>query len=428
MPTAQTADTPTRAVRAEGQSLWLDYIRRSLMESGQLERLVEEDALRGLTSNPAIFEKAIGGSSEYDDAITAFLTEDPSMDAATIYERLAVEDIRRAADTLRPVYEETGVDGVVSLEVSPHLAHDTEGTIEEARRLWDAVGRPNLMIKVPATEEGIPAIEQLLSEGINVNVTLMFSLGHYEKVAQAYLRGLRRADDPSGIVSVASFFVSRVAREVDTRLDERGLTDAVDFDGSDVAIANARMAYRRFEEIFHGDDFADLREQGAFVQRPLWASTSTKDPTRSDVLYVESLIGEQTVNTIPPDTLDAFRDHGTVAGQTVTDDLDRAEAVLRRLDEVGIDLDDVTETLQARGVEKFATPFDDLMDVLEEKREEITAHLPDPISLHLHEHETAVAERLDAWREETCVPDVAPRPDALGRRGHARADQPPRLA
>ncbi|MCS3830635.1 transaldolase/glucose-6-phosphate isomerase [Salinibacter ruber] len=400
MPTAQTADTPTRAVRAEGQSLWLDYIRRSLMESGQLERLVEEDALRGLTSNPAIFEKAIGGSSEYDDAITAFLTEDPSMDAATIYERLAVEDIRRAADTLRPVYEETGVDGVVSLEVSPHLAHDTEGTIEEARRLWDAVGRPNLMIKVPATEEGIPAIEQLLSEGINVNVTLMFSLGHYEKVAQAYLRGLRRADDPSGIVSVASFFVSRVAREVDTRLDERGLTDAVDFDGSDVAIANARMAYRRFEEIFHGDDFADLREQGAFVQRPLWASTSTKDPTRSDVLYVESLIGEQTVNTIPPDTLDAFRDHGTVAGQTVTDDLDRAEAVLRRLDEVGIDLDDVTETLQARGVEKFATPFDDLMDVLEEKREEITAHLPDPISLHLHEHETAVAERLDAWRED----------------------------
>ncbi|WP_251941596.1 bifunctional transaldolase/phosoglucose isomerase [Salinibacter ruber] len=400
MPTAQTADTPTRAVRAEGQSLWLDYIRRSLMESGQLERLVEEDALRGLTSNPAIFEKAIGGSSEYDDAITAFLTEDPSMDAATIYERLAVEDIRRAADTLRPVYEETGVDGVVSLEVSPHLAHDTEGTIEEARRLWNAVNRPNLMIKVPATDEGIPAIEQLLSEGINVNVTLMFSLGHYEKVAQAYLRGLRRADDPSGIVSVASFFVSRVAREVDTRLDERGLTDAVDFDGSDVAIANARMAYRRFEEIFHGDDFADLREQGAFVQRPLWASTSTKDPTRSDVLYVESLIGEQTVNTIPPDTLDAFRDHGTVAGQTVTDDLDRAEAVLRRLDEVGIDLDDVTETLQARGVEKFATPFDDLMDVLEEKREEITAHLPDPISLHLHEHETAVAERLDAWRED----------------------------
>ncbi|WP_263784343.1 bifunctional transaldolase/phosoglucose isomerase [Salinibacter grassmerensis] len=400
MSTAETAEKPTLAIRDEGQSLWLDYIRRSLMESGQLERLVEEDALRGLTSNPAIFEKAIGGSREYDDAITAFLTEDPSMDAATIYERLAVEDIRRAADILRPVYEETGYDGVVSLEVSPHLAHDTEGTIEEARRLWGAVSRPNLMIKVPATEEGIPAIEQLLSEGINVNVTLMFSLDHYEKVAQAYLRGLRKADDPSGIVSVASFFVSRVAREVDARLDERGLTDEVDFDGSDVAIANAKLAYRRFEEIFHGDDFADLREQGAFVQRPLWASTSTKDPTRSDVLYVESLIGEQTVNTIPPDTLDAFRDHGTVHGQTVTDDLDRAEAVLRQLEDAGIDLDDVTETLQARGVEKFANPFDDLMEVLEEKRDEITAHLPDPISLHLHEHETAVAERLDAWRED----------------------------
>ena len=400
MPTAQTADTPTRAVRAEGQSLWLDYIRRSLMESGQLERLVDEDALRGLTSNPAIFEKAIGGSSEYDDAITAFLTEDPSMDAATIYERLAVEDIRRAADTLRPVYEETGVDGVVSLEVSPHLAHDTEGTIAEARRLWDAVNRPNLMIKVPATDEGIPAIEQLLSEGINVNVTLMFSLDHYEKVAQAYLRGLRRADDPSGIVSVASFFVSRVAREVDTRLEERGLTGEVNFDGSDVAIANAKMAYRRFQEIFHGDEFADLREQGAFVQRPLWASTSTKDPNRSDVLYVDSLIGRETVNTIPPHTLDAFRDHGTVAGQTVADDLDRAEEVLARLEEVGIDLDDVTETLQTRGVQKFADPFDDLMETLALKRDEIRDEHPDPVSFHLNGYEDRVVERLQTWKTD----------------------------
>ena len=399
MSTTQTAQAPTLAARDEGQSLWLDYIRRSLMTSGQLDRLIEEDALRGLTSNPAIFQKAIGGSDEYDDAIAAFLGEDPSMQPSEIYERLAIEDIRRAADILRPVYDETGVDGVVSLEVSPHLAHDTEGTIEEARRLWDAVNRPNLMIKVPATDAGIPAIEQLLSEGINVNVTLMFSLDHYEKVAQAYLDGLRRADDPSGIVSVASFFVSRVAREVDNRLDERGLTDEVDFDGSDVAIANAKRAYQRFRKIFHGDAFADLREQDAFVQRPLWASTSTKDPARSDVLYVESLIGTETVNTIPPHTLDAFRDHGTVAGQTVASDLDRAEEVLARLDEAGIDLDDVTETLQARGVEKFANPFDELMETLEQKREDIRGQKPDPVSFHLHDVEDRVAERLDTWRE-----------------------------
>jgi len=400
MPETKAAQSPTLAARDEGQSLWLDYIRRSLMASGQLDRLIEEDALRGLTSNPAIFQKAIGGSDEYDEAIEAFLGENPEMDAGEIYERLAVEDIRRAADILRPVYEETGIDGVVSLEVSPHLAHDTEGTIEEARRLWDAVDRPNLMIKVPATDEGIPAIEQLLSEGINVNVTLMFSLDHYEKVAQAYLDGLCRADDPTGIVSVASFFVSRVAREVDTRLDERGLADEVDFNGSDVAIANAKRAYQRFREIFHGDAFADLREQGAHVQRPLWASTSTKDPSRSDVLYVESLIGAETVNTIPPDTLDAFRDHGTVSGQTVTDDLDRADAVLSRLAEVGIDLDDVTETLQERGVEKFSDPFDDLMDTLALKREEIRDERPDPVSFHLGGHEGRVVERLQAWQND----------------------------
>jgi transaldolase len=288
----------------------------------------------------------------------------------------------------------------VSLEVDPHLARDTEGTIEEARRLWTAVDRPNLMIKVPATEAGIPAIEQLLSEGINVNVTLMFSLDHYEKVARSYLRGLRAADDPSGILSVASFFVSRVAREVDTRLEERGLTDTVDFDGSDVAIANAKMAYRRFREIFHGEAFADLREQGAAVQRPLWASTSTKDPTRSDVLYVETLIGEETVNTVPPATLDAFRDHGAVGDQPVAADLDWAEAVLDRLDEVGIDLDDVTETLQDRGVEKFVDPFDDLMETLEEKRQALLHDPSAPIAYHLNGLEGRVVERLEIWQTD----------------------------
>jgi transaldolase/glucose-6-phosphate isomerase len=400
MPTTEAARAPTLAARDEGQSLWLDYIRRSLMTSGQLQRLIDEDALRGLTSNPAIFQKAIGGSDEYDDDIEAMLEEDPSLEARDLYERLAIDDIQRAADVLRPVYDETGVDGVVSLEVDPHLARDTEGTIEEARRLWEAVDRPNLMIKVPATEAGIPAIEQLLSEGINVNVTLMFSLDHYEQVAQAYLRGLRSADDPSGIVSVASFFVSRVAREVDNRLEERGLTDEVDFGGSDVAIANAKMAYQRFQEIFHGEAFDDLREQGAEVQRPLWASTSTKDPTRSDVLYVETLIGKETVNTVPPATLDAFRDHGTVSGQAVTDDLDRARAVLDRLEEVGIDLDDVTETLQARGVEKFVNPFDDLMEALDEKRSELLHDRQDAVSFHLNGLEQSVVERLEIWQNE----------------------------
>ena len=400
MPTTEAAQSPTLAARDEGQSLWLDYIRRSLMTSGQLRRLIDEDALRGLTSNPSIFQKAIGGSDEYDEAIESMLEADSSLDARGLYERLAVEDIQRAADVLRPVYDETGIDGVVSLEVDPHLARDTEGTIEEARRLWAAVDRPNLMIKVPATEAGIPAIEQLLSEGINVNVTLMFSLDHYEQVARAYLRGLRAADDPSGILSVASFFVSRVAREVDTRLEERGLTDTVDFDGSDVAIANAKMAYRRFREIFHGEAFADLREQGAAVQRPLWASTSTKDPTRSDVLYVETLIGAETVNTVPPATLDAFRDHGTVGDQPVAADLDRAEAVLDRLEEAGIDLDDVTETLQDRGVEKFVDPFDDLMETLEEKRQALLHDPSAPIAYHLNGLEERVVERLEIWQTD----------------------------
>jgi transaldolase/glucose-6-phosphate isomerase len=398
-PKATTA-RPTQALREQGQSLWLDYIRRSLMASGQLQRLIDEDALRGLTSNPSIFQKAIGGSDEYDEAIEAMLDDDPSLGARDLYERLAVEDIQRAADVLRPVYDETGMDGVVSLEVDPHLARDTEGTIEEARRLWSAVDRPNLMIKVPATEAGIPAIEQLLSEGINVNVTLMFSLDHYEQVAQAYLRGLRTADDPRGILSVASFFVSRVAREVDHRLEERGLTDEVDFDGSDVAVANAKMAYRRFREIFHGEEFEDLREQGAVVQRPLWASTSTKDPSRSDVLYVETLIGEETVNTVPPATLDAFRDHGTVGDQPVAAGIDRAESILYKLGEVGIDLDDVTETLQARGVEKFVDPFDDLMETLEKKRSELLHEREDSISYHLGGYGQRVVERLEQWRAD----------------------------
>ncbi|NBB86623.1 MAG: bifunctional transaldolase/phosoglucose isomerase [Bacteroidetes bacterium] len=397
METTRTLQRPTQALRAQGQSMWLDYIRRSLMTSGQLQRLIDEDELRGLTSNPAIFQQAIGGSDEYDDDLEELLEQDPSLDASALYEHLAVEDIQRAADVLRPVYDETGVDGVVSLEVSPHLARDTKGTIEEGRRLWNAVDRPNLMIKVPATEAGIPAIEQLISEGINVNVTLMFSLDHYEAVANAYIRGLERADDPRGIVSVASFFVSRVARAVDTLLEK---SDAdVDFNGGDVAVANARLAYQRFQEIFQGDAFAELRAKGAFVQRPLWASTSTKNPAYSDVRYVEELIGPETVNTIPPQTLDAFRDHGTVRGSTITEDLDEARALMDTLEEMNIDLDEITEDLQEVGVQKFATPFDDMLQTLEDKREALQEEAPDPVSFALAGHDQDVVERLQLWKD-----------------------------
>lgn len=388
----------TRAVREAGQSIWLDYIRRSLIDSRDLQRLIREDQLRGLTSNPSIFQKAIGGSDEYDEAIAHILEKDPDCEVQTLFERLAVEDIRRAADEFRPVHEETGYDGMVSFEVSPHLARDTEGTVEEARRLWAAVDRPNLMIKVPATPAGIPAIEQLISEGINVNVTLMFSLDHYENVAEAYVRGLERADDPTGIVSVASFFVSRVSRRIDAKLED--LDQPVPFHGGDAAIANARMAYRRFEEIFHGDRFAGLRDAGAFVQRPLWASTSTKNPAYSDVLYVEELIGPDTVNTLPPHTLHAFRDHGEVRGATVTEDLDRAREILDRLPELGIDLDRVTRNLQDEGVDKFADSFDGLMDVLREKRTQLRENGREQISFALDGYRSRVDRRLEAWEED----------------------------
>ena len=398
MEPTEALQNSTHALREQGQSLWLDYIRRSLMASGQLDRLIEEDRLRGLTSNPAIFQKAIGGSEEYDEDLEALLRDDPSLDAHELYERLAVDDIQRAADALRPVHDETGYDGMVSLEVSPHLARDTEGTIKEARRLWDAVDRPNLMIKVPATPAGIPAIEQLISEGINVNVTLMFSLADYEAVAQAYIDGLRQADDPTGIVSVASFFVSRVARRIDARLD--ALDKEVDFHGGDIAIANAKMAYQRFQEIFYGDAFADLREQGAFVQRPLWASTSVKNPAYSDVLYIEELIGRDTVNTVPPRTLDAFRNHGTVRNKTVTEGTDYARQILHALGSLGIDLNAITEDLQDVGVEKFADPFDDLMETLNEKREALLDEQPDAVSFALTGSEAAAQERLQLWKHD----------------------------
>jgi len=359
---------PLRALWEEhGQAVWLDYIERELLTGGGLEALVRRDGVRGVTSNPSIFKSAITGSAAYDGDVNAFLAAHPDATTDQLYEALAIADIRMAADILAPVFESSGgTDGFVSLEVSPHLAHDTAGTEAEAKRLWRAVERPNLMIKVPATAAGVPALENLIAAGINVNATLMFSLADYEAVANAYLRGLGRRDDPAGVASVASFFVSRVDTKIDAALEEVGTDAALELRGR-AAIANSRLAYRRFLELFHGAAFAGLAERGAQVQRPLWASTSTKNPSYPDILYVEELIGPETVNTLPMATVDAYRDHGRpeskLAGSFAED-----EALLGRLPELGIDLDAVTRELQTEGVASFADAFDQLMAALDVKR------------------------------------------------------------
>jgi transaldolase len=346
-----------------GQAVWLDFIRRDLLSGGGLARLVEADGVRGVTSNPSIFQQAIAASREYDGAIEALIAERPTVTAAELYESLAMADIRAAADILRPVYEgSSGSDGFVSLEVSPRLARDAAATVVEARRLWREVARPNLMVKVPATDECIPAIETLLAEGVNVNATLIFSLRHYEAVAAAYLRGVARAAQPSRVASVASFFVSRLDTVVDAELERRGTEEALALRGR-AAIANALRAFDRFRELFHGAPFAPLASRGAHVQRPLWASTSTKNPAYRDVLYFEELVGPETVNTIPLPTLEAFRDHGRprpslAAGAAA------AEPTVARLAALGIDLASVGERLQVDGVAAFAASFDALLGAL----------------------------------------------------------------
>ncbi len=363
--------TKIHELRELGQSIWLDYIRRDLVEDGGLAALVE-DGLGGVTSNPSIFQKAIAESDLYDAQLRDELGRDPGADTLTVYEALALRDIRNAADVLRPVYDGTGgADGFVSVEVSPELAHETEATVQEARRLWRATDRPNVMIKVPATQAGIPAIETLIGEGVNVNVTLMFSLDHYDDVSAAYLRGLDALDDPSRVASVASFFVSRVDTKVDAALDEIGGAEAEALRGT-IAIANAKLAYDRYHQVFHGPRFEAFRARGARPQRVLFGSTSTKDERYTDVLYVDGLIGPETVNTVPPDTLDAFRDHGTV-GETLTQDLDDASDRVERLGALGIDLDAVTDQLQEEGVKKFADAFQALLDALEKKRGAVPA-------------------------------------------------------
>ncbi|MGA8303284.1 MAG: bifunctional transaldolase/phosoglucose isomerase [Thermoplasmata archaeon] len=385
---------------SQGQSPWLDYIRRSLLSSGELKRMVEEDGITGVTINPTIFEKAIAGSHDYDDALKSLLEREPHLGPAELYERLAVQDVTLAAEVLRPVYDRTeGKDGFVSLEVAPGLAHDTAGTVAEARRLWGEVNRPNLLIKVPATPEGIPAIEQLISEGINVNITLMFSLAHYEAVAQAYLRGVARARDPAHIASVASIFVSRIDSAVDRLLDSSGSPDAAALRGK-VALANCRVIYARFRELFHGTTFAASAARGVRPQRVLWASTSTKDPHYRDTMYVEELVGPETVDTIPPATLTAFEDHGVVRGDTVAEHLTEARDVLARAATAGVDLAKVTEALQIEGVALFSASYATLLASLASKKEALLVGTVDPQSWSLGADADRVAGRLESWQTE----------------------------
>jgi transaldolase len=369
----QKTSTPLADLRKQGQSIWLDYIRRSLLTGGGLKRLIREDGLTGVTSNPSIFEKAIDGSSDYDNDLRDAPGHHAHVEPRVLYDTLAIEDVSMAADLLRPAYEQSGgADGFVSLEPPPQLTRNTAGTITEGRRLWQAVNRPNLMIKVVASPEGIPAVEQLIGEGINVNITLMFSQRHYEAVAQAYLRGLARCPEPARIASVASFFVSRIDTAVDRALEADGSGEALALRGK-IAIANAKVAYRRFREIFYGEAFAALRRRGAHVQRVLWASTGGKNPAYRDVLYVEELIGPDTVNTIPPNTLDAFRQHGRVRGATVLEGTMDAEEQLRRLTALGIDLDSITEQLQVDGIAAFANAYDRVLAALDKKSRAVAA-------------------------------------------------------
>jgi transaldolase len=367
-------DHPLKQLAALGQSVWLDYIRRDLIASGELRRLIAEDGLRGMTSNPAIFAQAIADSHDYDEDIRAMALA--GQDAKEIYEALSQHDVQRAADEFRPLYDRTdGKDGYVSLEVNPHLAHDTPGTIEEARRLWGALDRPNVFIKVPATVAGLPAIRQLIGEGINVNVTLLFGLPRYRQVAEAYLAGIearsRQGKPVTHVASVASFFVSRIDALVDPLLQAivaRGgkLADFAPEALGNVAIASAKLAYQIYQEIFTGDRFKSLAARGARVQRLLWASTGTKNPDYCDVKYVEALIGPDTVNTVPMETLAAYRDHGNPQAR-LAKEVPQAARILTRLPEFGIDLDQVTQQLEDEGVTKFNQPFETLMAALAER-------------------------------------------------------------
>jgi len=372
-----TVQNPLLALRKAGQSVWLDFIQRNLLRSGELRRLVDDDGVAGVTSNPTIFEKAIAESRDYDAAVARLRARGAG--PAEAYETLIAEDITAACDILRPVFERTGgTDGFVSVEVSPLLAHDADGTIREVRHWCERIGRPNLMVKIPGTAEGVPAIEAMLAEGRNINITLLFSVEAYARVAEAYLRALDRrvaAGQPvDRVASVASFFVSRIDTETDKRLEARlgGASDASERERlrsllGKAAIANARLAYRMFRGVFSSPRFKALAARGARVQRPLWGSTSTKNPAYPDLLYVEALVGPDTVDTMPPQTLAAFRDHGRVNPRAVMEGLDEATAVLARLAEVGIPIDDVTQRVLDAGVKLFADSYRQLLKVIEQR-------------------------------------------------------------
>lgn len=383
---------PVKALTTHGQAIWLDFLARGFIANGELKALVDSDGVRGVTSNPSIFEKAIGGSNEYDEAVSALLRE-RDRSASDLYETLAVEDIQRAADALRSVYDELkGTDGYVSLEVSPYLARDTEGTIAEAQRLWTSVGRDNLMVKVPGTAEGIPAIRALISQGISINVTLLFSQKMYAEVLEAYIAGLEdfvaRGGDPKRIASVASFFVSRIDTSVDSQIDgkiaaangeEKARLEALK---GKIAIANAKLAYQHYLNVIGSERWKKLAAKGAQVQRLLWASTGTKNKAYSDVLYVEELIGRDTVNTVPPTTLDAFRDHGKPR-DSLEQNIPDAERVLADLAKAGISLDAITDALVEDGVKLFAEAFDKLLGAVAQKRTAILGSRIDTQSIKL---------------------------------------------
>src|SRR3954471_14421333 len=355
-----------------GQSVWIDFLSRQMLQSGQLEQMIEEDAVVGVTSNPTIFQKAISEGDLYDEQIRTLLDE--LDDPKEIFWQLAEKDVGDACDLLRSVWDAgKGQDGYVSIEVDPNLAGDTEATTAEARRLHAQINKPNLHVKIPATKAGLPAIEEMIASGKNINVTLIFSLQRYTEVAEAYIRGLERlveaGGDPTRVASVASFFVSRVDTEADKRLDEIGGHDELK---GKLAIANAKLAYQTYKEVFSGDRWQALADKGASVQRPLWASTSTKNEAYKDTIYVEELVGPDTVNTMPLETVEAFQDHGNVA-LTLEQGLDQAKRLFEQLAEAGVDYDDVTRVLEEEGVQKFADSFAELLDGIKAKRGELAA-------------------------------------------------------
>ncbi|MCC6744118.1 MAG: bifunctional transaldolase/phosoglucose isomerase [Acidobacteria bacterium] len=409
------SSNPIREIAALGQSIWYDQVRRSLFTSGELARMIDEDDLRGVTSNPTIFEKAIGGSTDYNEALA--LLAEQGLGVNDIYESLAIDDIGRAADLLRPVYDRTNaIDGYISLEVSPTLAHDTNGTVADAVRLFSALNRPNVMIKVPATPAGIPAIEELISRGINVNVTLIFSMSCYLDVANAYIRGLERraaaGDSVARIGSVASFFVSRIDSTIDNELGLRirrtaddGEKAALEALVGKVAIANARVAHDAYRDLFQGERFATLRSAGALPQRQLWASTGTKNPEYPDVLYVDALIGAETVNTVPPATYTAARDHATPR-ITLTEGVDEARAVLANLEKAGIDLAEVTQALQDDAVASFATSFETLMDVVGKRRDDAIRLILDRQTIEAGSASAVIQSALTEVASSQLVPRI----------------------